>query len=311
MLALHVLAPGRQNGCAGVRPVSNWTAHMNEYELEEIKREIVESRLLTIKTNNLINALSADLKSIAKRQQSYERRFVVNNATAYVVTIAILFILLKFAWDAKLETVRAENKNSQVALEQVTKELKAIQSREAGATRSRRAAAEYYQLIKSNERKAVLDGYEEISRMALTPTEQALFSDAADRARAELSLIAYQNGLDHIRVGRWHEAEQAMSESLRYKRDASHSARATHHLAQALAELGRQREAIPMLMQLAEASADKEATEDATLLLAKTQVDIQAWNDAKGTLRAFLRRFPASSRINDARAMLADLQLYH
>jgi hypothetical protein len=34
---------------------------MHEYDLEEIKREIVESRSLTIKTNNLVNALAADL----------------------------------------------------------------------------------------------------------------------------------------------------------------------------------------------------------------------------------------------------------
>ena len=47
---------------------------MHEYDLEEIKREIVESRSLTIKTNNLVNALAADLKSIAKRQQGYERQ---------------------------------------------------------------------------------------------------------------------------------------------------------------------------------------------------------------------------------------------
>ena len=49
---------------------------MDEFgnELEEIKREIVESRSLTIKTNNLVNALAADVKSIAKRFQGYERR---------------------------------------------------------------------------------------------------------------------------------------------------------------------------------------------------------------------------------------------
>jgi len=34
----------------------------------------IESRGLVIKTNNLTNALSADIKSIAKRQQGYERR---------------------------------------------------------------------------------------------------------------------------------------------------------------------------------------------------------------------------------------------
>src|SRR5204863_8139041 len=43
-------------------------------ELSEIKREIIESRGPVIKTNNLTNAPAADLKSIAKRQQSYERR---------------------------------------------------------------------------------------------------------------------------------------------------------------------------------------------------------------------------------------------
>src|SRR5688572_28081809 len=68
---------------AEIRP----RGRMDEIELEEIKREIVESRSLSIKTNNLINALSADLKSIAKRQQGYERRVFVNSATAYAVTI--------------------------------------------------------------------------------------------------------------------------------------------------------------------------------------------------------------------------------
>ena len=49
-------------------------------ELEEIRREIVESRSLSIKTNNLVNALSADVNSIAKRQQNYERGLKWNSA---------------------------------------------------------------------------------------------------------------------------------------------------------------------------------------------------------------------------------------
>ena len=42
---------------------------LNEEELRDIKREIIESRGLIIKTNNLTNALAADLKSIGKRQE--------------------------------------------------------------------------------------------------------------------------------------------------------------------------------------------------------------------------------------------------
>ena len=44
-------------------------------EIREVKKEIIESRGLVIKTNNLTNALSADVKSIGKRQATYERRF--------------------------------------------------------------------------------------------------------------------------------------------------------------------------------------------------------------------------------------------
>jgi TolA-binding protein len=75
--------------------------------------------------------------------------------------------------------------------------------------------------------------------------------------------------------------------------------------------LSRQRDAIPILMQLSEASPDREIVDDATFLLCECLIDIQAWNDAKTTLRAFIRRFPDSSFINDARMALADISLKH
>jgi TolA-binding protein len=284
---------------------------MDEIELEEIKREIVESRSLSIKTNNLINALAADLKSIAKRQQGYERRLFVNSATAYAVTIAVILLFVKLAWDVRLETVRDESRQSRERVGQLEKELKALQGREEARARLSRRAAEFYQLITLNKRRELLDGFSEIAKLDLTPTERSVFEAAVERARNELSLIAYQNGLDHARMGRYHEAQQALRESLRYKADAAHSPQANLELARSLVKLGLHREAIPILMQLSEVSADKDVMDEATLALALAQLDIQAWNDAKSTLRAFLRRFPSSAHINEAKAKLAQVQLFH
>jgi TolA-binding protein len=283
----------------------------DEYELEEIKREIVESRSLTIKTNNLVNALSADVKSIAKRQQGYERKFFVNGATAYAVTICVMLILSKFFLDARLESVRMETKDDVDRLAQLEKELKAAQGREDVTARASRAAAEYYDLVVQNKRRQILDKYPETSRLPLTKTERAVFDSAVERARDELSLIAYQTGLDHAKMGRWQEAQSDFEESLRLKPNAAHSSQATYQLGITLRALGQQRLAIPQLMQLSEASADREVMDDATLLLAQLQIDIQAWNDAKTTLRSFVRRFPKSALINDARAKLAELELLH
>lgn len=284
---------------------------MHDYELEEIKREIVESRALTIKTNNLVNALAADLKSIAKRQQGYERRFFVNSATAYVVTIAVVFVLMKFAWDAKLETVRAETVESRARLEEVERDLKEVQAREEAASRASRQAAEYHALIREGKTREVIERFEDVADLPLTRTERAVFEEAVENARNQLSLEAYQAGLDHVRAGRYHEAQQALRDSLKFKNNAAHSPQANLLLARALRQLGRQRDAIPILMQLSEASPDKEVMDEATLLLAESQIDIQAWNDAKNTLRAFIRRFPSSAHILTAKGKLAELQLYH
>ena len=69
--------------------------------------------------------------------------------------------------------------------------------------------------------------------------------------------------------------------------------------------------AIPILVPLSESSPNREILDDATMLLAECLVDVQAWNDAKSTLRAFLRRLPDSPYANDARLMLAEINLKH
>jgi TolA-binding protein len=284
---------------------------MDEYELEEIKREIVESRALSIKTNNLVNALASDVKSIAKRHQMQERRLIVNTATAYVVTIAVVLGFVKLAWDLRLDAVRSETKVAEDRAAALDKQLKDLQTRDEGVVRARRQASDYYQLVAQNKRREIIEGFPEITKADLTPTERATFEAAVERAKDELSLIAYQTGLDHARTGRWQEAAQSLRESLAYKSDGPHSASATYELARALVALGNQRDAIPMLMTLSEASADREVMDDATFLLAEAQLEIQAYNDAKTTLRAFIRRFPKSPHINDAKSKLAQTELFH
>jgi TolA-binding protein len=286
---------------------------MDEFddELREIKREIIESRGLIIKTNNLTNALAADVKSIAKRQLGYETRLRWNSATAYIVFVIVVFIALKLAWDARIDAVRAETEQTRAAVAQLKKELHDAQQRDEDRAKAEARTGSLYELIRQGKQAELIEAFEALDKNLLSKTEARLFTDAAERARNDLSISAYQAGLDHARGGRWHEAQQAFEESLRYKDNAAHSSATRYYQADALRHLGRQREAIPILMQLSEASADKEYLDDATYLLAQCLVDIQAWNDAKTALRSFIRRFPNSSFINEVRTQLAEISLKH
>jgi TolA-binding protein len=280
-------------------------------DLRDIKREIVESRGLIIKTNNLTNALAADLKSISKRQIGFERRAFWNSAGANLLFVVVVIGVVKVAWDARIDSVMADTSGSKQKIARAEKELEENRKRADERARAESEAAAFYELIRAERRQEIIDGYESMRQKPITRAELAFFADAVERARAELSIKSYQLGLDHMRTGRWHEAATAFEEAIKQKETASHTPSARLNLSRAYRKLNRQRDAIPMLAQLSEASPDKEVMDDATFLLAECLIDIQAWNDAKTTLRSFIHRFPDSPYLNDARMALADVSLKH
>ncbi|MBI2392440.1 MAG: hypothetical protein HYV09_22840 [Deltaproteobacteria bacterium] len=280
-------------------------------ELRELRREVIESRGLVIKTNNLTNALAADLKSIAKRQAGYERRISWNSATAYAVFVVVVLLGLKVLWDYRVENIKSETEGSKGELEALRKQVKELERREDGRTKIEARAQQLYDLVKANKRAEFLEQIEAATKEGLTRTEVVIFQDFAEKFRNELTLERYTAGLDHARVARWQEAATAFEEALKIKGDASTAPATRLALAQAYRRLTRQRDAVPILQGLSESSPDKDIQAAATWELAQVEVEIQAWNDAKNTLRAFVKKWPDHARSNDARQQLAELQIKH
>ncbi|MGH7282781.1 MAG: tetratricopeptide repeat protein [Polyangiaceae bacterium] len=285
--------------------------HEVDDELREIKREIIESRGLVIKTNNLTNALSADIKSIAKRQQTYEGRLWQNSAVTYVVFVVVVFAVLKFAWDARVDAIKGETEQKSSENDRLKKEAREIEERDQDRARAELKATQYYDLIRQNKRAEIVDGYDAIAKEPLTKAEQAVFADAVEKAKNELAMLAFQQASDKARAQRWQEAANAYEESLRYKDDSAIAPSVHLGLADSYRHLGRQREAIPILTELSESSPDKEVQDDALYELAQCQTDIQAWNDAKNTYRALIHKFPDSHFVPESKMYLAQLTLLH
>lgn len=285
--------------------------HEVDEELREIKREIIESRGLVIKTNNLTNALSADIKSIAKRQQGYERRITWNSAVAYIVFVVVVFAALKLAMDARIDQLKADAEAHGADNARLRKELRDLQEKDRERAAAEARAAQFYDLIRQGKRADLVDQWEQIKNQPLSKAEQAVFTDAVERARNELAAQLYQQGMDKVRVQRWQEAATAFEQSMKYKDDAAIGPAVRLGLAEAYRHLNKQKDAIPILTQLAENTVDKEVHDDALSMLAWCQMDIQAWNDAKNTWRTLIRRFPDSRFTPEAKLQLAQLQLMH
>lgn len=283
----------------------------HDEELGEIKREIIESRGLVIKTNNMTSALAADLKAIAKRQLSYERKISWNSATAYVVFVIVVFAALKLAWDARVDQITAKTADQATENEKLRKDAKDAKQHEEDRDRAEMKAVQFYDLVKQGRKSDIVEGFDTLKKEKLSRAEQRFFADAVDTAKLELSTQYYIQGLDKARLQRWQEAASALEEALRLKEDASSSPLVRLAQADAYRHLGRQKDAIPILEKLATNSVNKDVQDDALYLLAFCQSDVQAWNDAKESWRTLLHKFPDSHYSAEGKMYLAQLNAVH
>jgi TolA-binding protein len=285
--------------------------HEVDDELREIKREIIESRGLVIKTNNLTNALSADIKSIAKRQQGYERRLGWNSATAYLVFVVVVFFALKFAVDARVDAIDATAKHLRDENARMKQDLDEARAQLAARNAAELEAAKFYDLVKESRRVDVIKGWEAMKNKPLTKAESQFFAEAVDHAKVEQATALYLQGVDSARLQRWQEAAGAFEESLRYDENATVSPQAKLELAEAYRKLHKQKEAIAVLAPLVEQPIDREVLDDALEQLAWCQTEIESYNDAKNTWRTLLRKFPDSHFAGEAKLALQTLMQNH
>lgn len=276
-------------------------------EIREIKKEIIESRGLIIKTNNLVNALGADIKSIAKRQAGYERGFTINSWVTYIIIAALSFAGLKLASDAQIREIEAETHTLRTEAGQLRHDLgeetRQAQQRAQAAT----SAEEFYELVQQQKRHEVVEQYPRISRESLSPAERSFFRDIHDQFRLDLSVEAYQAGLALMRTGRFAEAAEKFQTSMSLRDDATHMPAVKYNLALALRELGRQSEALVYARQVVEQNIDRDLQDDATWLVARCATDLEDLDTAIEALRSLLRRWPRSSFAPEARDALRDL----
>ncbi|MFW6050438.1 MAG: tetratricopeptide repeat protein, partial [Myxococcota bacterium] len=275
--------------------------------IREIKKEIIESRGLIIKTNNLTNSLAADIKSIAKRQAAYERRFNWNSAIAYVLFATLSFVGLKLASDARISEIESDKAGLERQVRELRRELAEETRRAEERARAEAKANQFYQLIRDQKREEVVDRYDALAQEKLSPAEQALFRDTVQRFRLDLAMAAYQKGLDLMRTGRYAEAAEKFQESLRLHEEEAHVPAVKYHLARALRELGRQSEALVFAEQVTEQDIDKDLHDDATWLSARCSEELGDLDTARDQLRTLLRRWPRSSLVPDVRRLLRDI----
>jgi TolA-binding protein len=276
-------------------------------EIGEIKKEIVESRALSIRTNNLMNSLAADIKGIAKKQSGYERRMSINSAVAYVLYTVLIFVGLKLAYDWQLSKIEKEKEIMMDKEKNMRKELGAMRNQKGAREAAEANIAEFYSMIRDGRKEEAINTYDQVIKYPLTEAEKSIFKDTVNNMRAKLSLEKYQQGLDLARQKKWKEAEDFYRQAISLKEDATHISAVRLDLAISLRMQGRQKEAIVVLSDLLGTTLDREIADDAMYQLGVSYAEVHKIDEAQKTLHGLIEKFPGSQWIKPAREVLASL----
>ena len=276
-------------------------------EVREIKKEIIESRTLIIKTNNLINALGADIKSIAKRQENYERRFNWNSWVVYIIIAALCFFGLSLASDARIGAIRTEMSTLETQVEELQSEL-ADEVRRASERASAAAnAAKLYELIQAEKRTQVIKDYQSLPKEALSATEAAYFRDVERQFRLDLSIQANQKGLELARTNRQSDAIEQFQKAIELRADGPHIPQVQYNLARALRRIGRPAEALVFAQRVAKQTTDRALQPDGWWMTALCARDLRDLDTAREALKTLIKKYPRSALNRDARPLLREL----
>src|SRR5688572_12802742 len=91
--------------------------------LDDIRREVIESRNLVIKTDNLLKNLHAELKVVGKRQEDFAKRQWISSAVTYVGFLALCIAGAVLISNARVSAMREDREKLEKQAAELTSQV--------------------------------------------------------------------------------------------------------------------------------------------------------------------------------------------
>ncbi len=122
-----------------------------ERDLSDLRREVIESRNLVIKTDNLLKNLHAELKHMGRKQEQFEKRHMATSVAAYILFAAIATLGAFTFARSEIRGAREEAAANEGKVKQLTQEVDTLRRGEASRREASEKAARAYDLLGSEK----------------------------------------------------------------------------------------------------------------------------------------------------------------
>jgi hypothetical protein len=181
---------------------------------DELKREVIESRNMTIKTDNALKTLHAELKAVSAQQDAFQRRTWFASGTAYLVFSALCVAGVIVVSNTRAAAANAEKERleKQVAeLNHTIDRAKADATAQALAEQGALGVYKQMTTLPGEERLKGIDALAKVDQTKLSPFAKLVLVDRSVSLRKEVGQAILEKGKAAFRKQDYAEATTQLS----------------------------------------------------------------------------------------------------
>jgi len=268
-----------------------------ERDLSDLRREVIESRNLVIKTDNLLKNLHAELKLMGRKQELFEKRHVMTSVAAYFL-FATLATLGAFTFArSEIRGAREESAANEGKAKQLTQELETTRRLESARRDASEKAARAYDLLGSEKegpgQTLAMDQAMHLDRQLITRLEAKALDDRAVGMRAKMAQAALERGNAAFRRNDWATAAQELTRYTELEPKVEEPM-VWFRLGNALTQAKEHQRAIPPLENFIKATGSTKTAQYAGYLLGTSYEETGNADKAQKAYERALGLYPSS-----------------
>ena len=281
-----------------------------ERDLSDLRREVIESRNLVIKTDNLLKNLHAELKQMGRKQELFEKRHMMTSVAAYFLFAAIATIGAFTFARTEIRGAREEAAANEAKAKQLPQELDGLRRTDAARRDSSEKAARAYDLLGSEKegpgQTLAMDQALHLDRQLISRLEAKALDDRAAGMKAKMAQAALERGNAAFRRNDWNATAQELTRYIELEPRVDESM-VWFRLGNALTQAKEHQRAIPPLESFLKSTGGTKTAQYAGYLLGTDYEETGNADKARQTYERALGLFPSSEFSGLIRARLKRL----
>ena len=237
---------------------------------EDIKREVIESRNLVIKTDSLLKNLHAELKLLGKQQGDFRKKIWVSSAAAYVLFALLCGVGAVSIGSLRASTAKAELSKAREVAEEAKVQMKEMREERQLREAALRQATDAFRTMSASQGDERLKGIEALSKLEvdkLPVLVREMLTDKAEQLKKEIGALAFERGKQAMRRQEFAVAIPAFTQFIDLKPPESDMLEASFQLGNALVQTRSHAAALEHLQRYVAANKRGRSREFAQLLL--------------------------------------------